>query len=117
MAVVVASATTLSLATGVKSAEQVSGDYQYIGSGRLQFAAKQSAAAATGIRAYLSVGGTPLVNDQLIPFAGTTGTLSVNDNMIIDQMVGGGRVSLSFRNDSAGTLTTDYLLMFTPGRK
>jgi len=117
MAVVVASATTLSLTTGLKSGEQVTGDYQYVGAGRIQFAAKASAAAATGIRAFLSVGGTPLVNDQPISFAGTTGTLSVNDNMIIDQMVGGGRVSLTLRNDSAGTLTADYLLLFTPGRK
>jgi len=116
MAIVVASATTLSLTTGSKSAEQVSGDNQYVGKGRIQFIAKASAAAATGIRASLSVGGIPLINDQLVPFAGTTGTLSVNDNMVLDQMVAGGRVGLTFRNDSAGTLTVDYLVLFTPGR-
>ena len=116
MAVTVATGTTLSLATGVKSAELVTGDNQYVGKGRIQLVVKQSAAAATGIRATLTVGGIPLVNDQAIPFAGTTGTLSINDNMLIDQMVGGGRVGLTFRNDSAGTLTTDYLLLFTPGK-
>mgnify|MGYP003404109432 CR=1 FL=1 len=116
MAIVVASQNTLSLATGVKSAEQVSGDNQYVGRGRIQLVCKASAAAATGIRATLTVGGIPLVNDQYIPFAGTTGTLSVNDNMLLDQMVGGGRVGLTFRNDSAGTLTVDYVLMFTPGK-
>ena len=116
MAIVVASQNTLSLATGVKSAEQVTGDNQYVGRGRIQLVCKASAAAATGIRATLTVGGIPLVNDQYIPFAGTTGTLSVNDNMLLDQMVGGGRVGLTFRNDSAGTLTVDYVLMFTPGK-
>jgi len=34
--------------------------------------------------------------------------------MVIDQVVAGGRVELFFRNDSAGTLTVDYLLLFTP---
>jgi hypothetical protein len=116
MAIVVASGTTLSLTTGLKSAEQVSGDNQYIGRGRLQFAVKASAAAATGIRATLTVGGVPLMQDQLVSFGGATGSLSVNDNMMVDQSVAGGRVGLTFRNDSAGTLTVDYLLMFTPGK-
>jgi hypothetical protein len=116
MAIVVAASTTLSLTTGTKSAEQVSGDNQYVGRGRIQFFAKASAAAATGIRATLTVGGVPLIQDQLVPFAGTTGTLSVNDNGILDQMVAGGRVGLTFRNDSAGTLTVDYLVLFTPGK-
>lgn len=116
MAIVVSSGTTLSIATGVKSAEQVSGDNQYVQRGRIQFIVKASAAAATGIRATLTVGGIPLVNDQLVPFSGTTGTLSINDNMMIDQMVAGGRVGLTFRNDSAGTLTVDHLLLFTPGK-
>src|SRR3990167_5672950 len=105
MAINVASGTTLSLTTGLKSADQVTGRNQYVGRGRLQFAAKSSAAAATGIRATLNVGGIALADDQPVPFAGTTGTLSVNDNMLIDQMVAGGRVELFFRNDSAGTLT------------
>lgn len=116
MAIVVASSTTLSLTTGLKSAEQVNGDNQYVQRGRIQLIAKASAAAATGIRATLTVGGVPLINDQLIPFAGTTGTLSINDNMLLDQMVNGGRVGLTFRNDSAGTLTVDYLCLFTPGK-
>jgi len=40
--------------------------------------------------------------------------MSTNDHMILDQMVSGGRAELTFRNDSAGTLTTDYVLLFTP---
>jgi len=116
MAIIVATGVGLSLATGVKSAEQISGDNQYVGRGRIQLVCKASAAAATGIRATLTVGGVPLINDALVPFAGTIGTMSVNDNMVLDQMVAGGRVGLTFRNDSAGTLTTDYQVLFTPGK-
>jgi len=113
MALLVASSTTLSLATGVKSAEQVSGRNQYVTKGRIQLLARASAAAATGIRATLSVGGVPLMDDQLVPFAGTTGAMT-NEHIVIDQTVSGGFVSLTFRNDSAGTLTVDYAVLFTP---
>ncbi len=113
MAIIVASANTLSLTAGSKSAEQVTGDNQYVNRGKLQLVCKASAAAATGIRVSLTCAGISLANDQMVSYAGTTGSLSVRDNMIVDQNVQGGRVSLSFRNDSAGTLTIDYLLLFT----
>lgn len=114
MAINVASGVALSLTTGVKSADQVTGRNQYVGKGRIQFFARGSAAAATGIRATLNVGGVALSDDQLVPYAGTTGSLSVGDHGIIDQVVSGGRVELFFRNDSAGTLTVDFLVLFTP---
>lgn len=114
MAIVVSSGTTLSVAAGAKSADQVVGRNQYVGKGRLQFVCKASAAAATGIRGTLNVGGVALIEDQLVPFAGTTGTISTNDNMVLDQVVAGGRVELTFRNDSGGALTVDHLLLFTP---
>jgi len=114
MAIVVSSGVALSLATGVKSSDQVSGRNQYVGKGRIQLAARGSAAAATGIRATLNVGGVALIDDQLVPYAGTAGALSIRDHMVVDQMVAGGRVELFFRNDSAGTLTVDYTVLFTP---
>jgi len=114
MAIVVSSGTTTSLTTGLKTADQVSGRNQYVQKGRIQLAAKASAAAATGIRCTLNVGGIALMDDQLIPFAGTTGTLSMADNMVLDQVVAGGRVELFFRNDSGGTLTVDHNLLFSP---
>jgi len=114
MAIVVASGTTLSLTTGLKSADQVNGRNQYVGKGRIQVIARASAAAATGIRMTLNVGGIALIDDQMIPYAGTTGALSVRDHMVIDQVVAGGRVEAFFRNDSGGTLTVDYLILFTP---
>lgn len=114
MAIVVASGTTTSLTTGLKTSDLVTGRNQYVGKGRIQLVAKASAAAATGILATLNVGGVALIDDQMVPFAGTTGTLSTADNMVIDQVVAGGRVELFFRNNSAGTLTVDYAVYFTP---
>jgi hypothetical protein len=114
MAITVASANTVSLTTGLKTADQVTGRNQYVGKGRIQLIAKASAAAATGIRCTLNVGGVALIDDQYVSFAGATGSLSIRDNMMIDQIVSGGRVELFFRNDSAGTLTVDYNLLFTP---
>jgi len=114
MAIVVSSGVATSLTTGLKTADQVTGRNQYVGKGRIQFAARGSAAASTGIRATVNVGGVALVDDQLVSFAGTAGALSIRDHMIIDQVVAGGRVELFFRNDSGGTLTVDHLLLFTP---
>jgi len=114
MAIVVATGTVLSLTTGLKSADQVVGRNQYVGKGRIQLVARESAAAALGIRCTLNVGGVALMDDQMVPFAGTAGALSIKDHMVIDQMVAGGRVECFFRNDSAGTLTVDYLILFTP---
>lgn len=114
MAIMVASGTTTSLTAGLKTADLVTGRNQYVGKGRIQLVAKESAAAALGILATLNVGGVSLCDDQQVPFAGTTGALSVQDNMMIDQVVSGGRVELFFRNNSAGTLTIDYALLFTP---
>ena len=114
MAILVSSGVTTSLTAGLKTADLVSGRNQYVGKGRIQLVAKASAAAATGIRATLNVGGVALADDQLVPFAGTTGALSTNDNVVIDQVVAGGRVEFFLRNDSAGTLTCDFAIYFTP---
>lgn len=114
MAINVSSGVALSLTTGLKSTDQITGRNQYVGKGRIQLFARGSAAAATGIRATLNVGGVALMDDQLVPYAGTTGAMSTDANAIIDQVVSGGRVELFFRNDSAGTLTVDFLVLFTP---
>jgi len=114
MAIVVASGVALSLTTGLKSADQVTGRNQYVGKGRIQVIARGSAAASTGIRQTVNVGGVALIDDQLVPYTGTAGALSVRDHMIIDQVVAGGRVECFFRNDSAGTLTVDFMILFTP---
>ena len=114
MAIIVASGTTLSTGANTKTADLVTGRNQYVGKGRLQLVAKASAAAATGMLVTLNCGGVALADDSRIPYCGTTGTISVKDNIMVDQVVAGGRVELFLRNDSGGALTTDYIIYFTP---
>jgi hypothetical protein len=111
MAIVVSAGTAVSTAANTKSADQVSGTYQFISKGKLTLVAKGS---ATGMNVQCLVGGVPLVNDQSIPYTGTAGTISINDNIICSQVVNGGRVEMYLRNTTAGSLTTDYLLLFEP---
>ena len=111
MAIVVASGSAVSTAANTKSADQVTGRNQYVGKGRIQLIAKGSAA---GMNCTLNVGGVALSDDNIIPYTGTAGTISVNDNVVIDQVVAGGRVEFFLRNTTGGALTTDYLIYFTP---
>jgi len=111
MAIVIASGTATSTAANTKSADQVSGTYQFIGRGKVTLVAKGS---ATGMNVQCLVGGVALANDVPIPYTGTAGSISVNDNIMVSQNTNGGRVEFYLRNTSAGTLTTDYLLLFDP---
>jgi len=111
MAVVINSQTALSTAANTKSADLVSGTYQFVGKGKITLAAKGS---ATGMNITCLVGGVALVNDQAIPYTGTAGTISINDNIITSQVMNGGRVELYLRNATGGALTTDILLLFEP---
>jgi len=111
MAINVASDTALSTAANTKTADLVSGRNQYVGKGRIDAFAKGS---AVGMTLTLNVGGVALMDDQKIPFTGTAGTLSTQDNSLISQVVQGGRVELFLRNTTGGALTTDYLIQFTP---
>ena len=113
MAVTINSKTTFSVLANVKSVDQVDGQYENIGPGKLILAALSS---ATGLNVSLAVGGITLINDRPIPWFGTTGTMSLSDNVITSQQVAGGKVELFFRNTTGGTLTVDYQLMFEPGK-
>lgn len=111
MAIVVNTQTALSTAANTKSADLVTGRNQYVQKGRLQLFGKGS---ATGMNITLNCGGVALMDDQAIPFTGTAGTLSTNDNGLVDQVVAGGRVEIFLRNTTGGALTTDLLCTFTP---
>lgn len=111
MAIVVASGSAVSVAANTKSADQVTGRNQYVGKGRIQLIAKTS---ATGMNYTLNVAGVSLIDDQIVPYTGTAGTISVNDNVVLDQVVAGGRVELFLRNTTGGALTNDYIIYFTP---
>ncbi len=111
MAILVASGVTISTAANTKSADLITGRNQYIGKGRLQLVARGSAA---GMNATLNVGGVALQDDLPIQCFGATGGLSVNDHVVVDQVVAGGRVEFFLRNTTGGALTVDYAIYFTP---
>lgn len=111
MAIVIASGTAVSTAANTKSADQVSGTYQFVGRGKVTLVAKGS---ATGMYLTCMVGGVAIINDLPIPYTGTAGTISVNDNVVASQKMNGGRVELYLRNSTGGALTTDYILYFDP---
>lgn len=95
-----------------KTADLVTGTYQFVGKGKVTVIAKSS---ATGILATCVIGGTAIINDQMIPYTGTAGTLSVNDNIIASQQMNGGRIEFYLRNNTATAGTTcDYMVLFEP---
>jgi len=111
MAILIGSAMTLSTAAYTKTSNLITGRNQFLGKGRIQVVARGS---AIGMNASVSIGGVPLIDDQALPFIGTTGALSVQDHVVVDQVVAGGRVEVFLRNTTAGSLTTDYAVYFTP---
>ena len=111
MAITIASDVTISTAANTKTADLVTGQYQFVQKGKVTLVARGSAA---GMNATLSVGGIALHNDLPIPYFGTTGALSVNDHVVVSQVMNGGRVEFFLRNTSGGALTTDYTILFEP---
>jgi len=111
MAVVVNSQTALSTAANTKTADLVSGTYQFVGKGKITLVARGS---ATGMNATVLVGGIALINDQPIPYTGTAGALSTNDHTVCSQVMNGGRIEYSLRNTTGGALTTDSIIWFEP---
>jgi hypothetical protein len=111
MAIVVASNTALSTAAYTKTANLATGTYEFIGKGKITLVAKGS---AVGMNTTLNVGGVALANDQVIPYTGTAGTLSINDNIVCSQVMNGGRIEFYLRNTTNGSLTCDFLLLFEP---
>lgn len=100
-----------SVAANAKEGDFVSGRNQYVTKGRLQVFAK---ASATGLNLTVNVGGVALIDDQVIPFTGTAGTLDVNANGMVDQIVGGGRVECFLRNTTGAAITADVQILWTP---
>lgn len=111
MAVLVGSATALSTNANTKTAQLITGSYEFVGAGRITLVARGS---ATGMYATLTVGGVALVNDLPIPFTGAAGALDVNAHVMASQRMKGGRVELYLRNTTGGALTTDYQVFFDP---
>jgi len=111
MAVVVYSTNSLSTAANTKTADLITGNYQFVGKGRIKLSCRGS---ATGMNITLSVGGIALVDDLAITTFGTAGAMDRLASEMVDQIVPGGRVQLFLRNTTGGALTTDVLLTFEP---
>jgi len=107
----ISTAQGLSTAAYTKTANLITGRNQFLSKGRLQVYARGS---AIGMNITVSVGGVALMDDLAVPSIGTTGGLSTNDNAVIDQVVAGGVAELYLRNTTAGALTMDYIVTFTP---
>lgn len=111
MAVVIATRTALSTAANTKTADLVSGQYEFVGKGKFTIAALGS---ATGMNVELRIGGITVVGDQAIPWTGTAGGLDLSAHVMASQTLNGGRVELFLRNTTGGALTTDLILLFDP---
>jgi len=107
MAVVVASGTTTSVAANTKSADLISGTYQFAPYDcELIVYARSS---ATGMNIQLFADGQALMNDLATPFFGTTGGLTKKDHEVASFMIPRGtRIEFYLRNSTAGALTCDY---------
>lgn len=111
MAIMIGSDMTLSTAAYTKTINLITGRNQFLQKGRIQVIARGS---AIGMNLSISIGGVPLMDDQALPFIGTTGALSVKDHVVVDQVIAGGTAEMYLRNTTVGALTTDYAVYFTP---
>jgi len=111
MAIVISTGSATALAANTKSADRVSGQYQHVGRGKFTLV---SLGSATGMNTTCNVGGVSLVDDQVIPFTGTAGTIDTSAHIVASQTLNGGRVELFFRNTTGGSITTDHILLFEP---
>jgi uncharacterized protein (DUF2062 family) len=111
MAVLVATGQNLSTAAYTKTANLATGQYEFVGKGKITLAATCS---AIGLNCSLSVGGVTIVNDLAIPFVRAVNLLSLTDHVITSQVMNGGRIEFVLRNTTAGALTSDFGLYFEP---
>lgn len=111
MAVVINTQTALSTAANTKTADLVSGQYEFVKKGKFTLAALGS---ATGMNVELRIGGITVIGDNAIPWTGTAGGLDISAHVMASQVLEGGRVELFLRNTTAGALTTDLILLFDP---
>lgn len=102
----------LSVAANTTSAEQLNGTLLEMAPSRgiVMVAMK---ASATGLNATMSAGTELVVNDQIIPFTGTAGTISQVDNTYIKfGVMAGAKLQLRFRNTTGGAITVDAIVNF-----
>ena len=111
MAYPISSDITLSTAAYTKTANLVTGRNQFLPKGKIQVFARGS---AIGMRLSLVINGVSICDDQVIPYFGATGGLSMKDHIVLEQNVNGGTAEFYLRNTTNGALTTDFTILFTP---
>jgi len=111
MAVVVDTQSATSIAANSKSADLVSGQYEFVDKGKFILAIL---ASATGMNVELRIGGITVIGDQPIPWTGTAGGIDISAHVMASQTLNGGRVEMFFRNTTGGALTADSILLFEP---
>lgn len=113
MGVQIAAGTAVSTGANAKSADQVTGTYQFLPfTGRVTIIARGS---ATGMNLQCFVDGQAAINDMPIPFTGTAGAISQADHEVASFLAKkGSRIEFFLRNTTAGALTVDYMIMADP---
>ena len=110
---VIAAGTTLSVGANTKSADQISGTYQFLPQDSIVYLYARG--SATGINIQLFADGVALCNDLAVSFFGTTGALSQKDHEVASfPLSAGSRIELYFRNTTGGGLTCDYQVVAEP---
>lgn len=113
MGVVIASGTAVSVAANAKSADQVSGTYQFLPYDAVVYVIARG--SATGMNVLLFGDGQALMNDLAIPYTGTAGAITIKDHEVASfPLPAGTRIEFYLRNTTAGALTTDYMLLAEP---
>lgn len=113
MGVIITAGTAVSVAANTKSADQVSGTYQFMPYDSVIVIYCRG--SATGMNIQLFIAGAAVLNDQPVPWTGTAGAITRKDHeMASFPAPAGSRVELYLRNTTGGALTTDFLLEAEP---
>jgi hypothetical protein len=110
---VIASATTLAIGANSKSADQISGTYQFLPNDSIVYLYARG--SATGVNIQFFADGVALCNDLPVSYFGATGALSQKDHEVASfPLSAGSRIELYYRNTTAGALTVDYQVVAEP---
>lgn len=113
MGAIIATGTAVSLVLNSKSADQISGTYQFLPYDAMVYIYARCSATGINILAFLN--GQAVVNDLPLPWTGTAGAITRKDHEVASfPAEEGSRMELYLRNTTGGTLTTDYLVEAEP---
>lgn len=113
MGALIATGTAVSVAANTKSADQVSGTYQFLPYDADVNIYARCSATGMNIQAFLN--GTAVVNDLAIPWTGTAGAISKQDHEVASfPAEAGSRFEFYLRNTTGGALTNDYIIEAEP---